>query len=340
MCQLLNCLTKNKERIMSENPLKIASVEKKQGASLKSTSNRREETKAKFERLWLVSPHQFDPMRNAIERLRISRTFDLIKSTAPIQDHSAVDLGCGSGTLSFLLRDSGAIVTAVDIAQNALKLIEQENKLHITTKQEYVPKTTLEDNSFDLVIATELINYLQADDYRLFFSELARLITDEGYVICSTPVDFTSEDAVQRLADLAATEFDIEKWSFSYHMLYIKLRSFLKAPKRFTKGARDKSYRKETLSKRQGISKLWYRFNSTKIPAFFWRFIAFVFAPLDRFIAQSKTLVMLLEKISKALFSTRAISHVIFIAKRRPFIPPTESEFQPREIKHKKQVWE
>ncbi|MCE5318258.1 MAG: methyltransferase domain-containing protein [Parachlamydia sp.] len=83
--------------------------------------SRRKEAEARFDRLWLVSPEQMNPLRNIRERERLDRTLDILKGI-DLQSKRVVDLGCGGGVLSRKLRDSGAEVDAVDISSNALKL--------------------------------------------------------------------------------------------------------------------------------------------------------------------------------------------------------------------------
>jgi 2-polyprenyl-3-methyl-5-hydroxy-6-metoxy-1,4-benzoquinol methylase len=329
---------------MKENRLNIIAVEN--GPTSPNTppvtlqKKRREEAKAKFERLWLIEPEKFDPLRNSMERERMQRTWNLMIDHFNPEEKQIADLGCGSGVLAKKLAEHKAKVHAIDIASNALKLIEQSKVAHLTTAQDYVPRTMLKDDFYDVVISTELIANLPADEFRLYFSELSRIMTPKGFVVCSTPIDFTSEDALQRFASLAETEFKIEKWVFSYHYLYIKLLNFLKAPSHFVKAKNDPEYRQRELSEKSSISHWWFKLNSKMIPAALWTPVAFVLKPFVKFFQQNHFTLNILEKVSRFIWSESAISHVIFMGTRRPLVSHMPEEEQPVERKQRKQVWE
>lgn len=299
---------------------------------------RRLEAEASFERLWLKEERQFDPDRNCMERLRIERTVNLIDKRCVLKDLLVVDLGVGFGEISKNLRDKGAKIDAVDIAKNPLDLLAKERD--IRKIQDYVPFTHLEDNHYDLVLSTELIALLPRDEYRLFFSELSRLVKNNGKVVCSTLIDIYSEDAIQQFASFAETEFIIEEWVLSYHYLWTKFLHFFETPGRYIRAFHDQRYRKEQLSKKTALRQTFYRFNSSYSASFFWKAMQWVFHPIVNFLKENKSFLLFLESVSKFIWQEQGISHAIFFGKKRPlFEPPSENE-QPIERKTKKIVWE
>lgn len=335
---------------MTQNRLNIVSIansaetepNKRQKTS-DIRNNRKEEVKAKFERLWLLDPKQFDPMRNCMQRERIDRTLNLFKEFIKPNGKLIADLGCGSGILSKKISEVSELNTqihAADIASNALKLVNENNHPNIKTFQEYLPRTLLTDDAYDVVISTDVIAYLNPDEYRLYFSELSRLMNSQGYVICSTPIDIKSEDSLQRFAALAETEFSIEKWILSYHSLHIKLYTFLKAPEKFARAIRDPEFCQSELNKRKGFSKYWFRINSGPIIGLFWRMFQYPIRPLLNFVGQNRAFLLGLESISNFIWDSSSISHAIFIGKRRPLVEYPKKEAMPEERRHKKQVWE
>lgn len=331
---------------MKENRLNIVAVEhtREPVQNLQNSTSlvkkRREEAAAKFERLWRIHPEKFDPMRNCMERERIARIWTLILEYLNPNEKQVADLGCGGGVLAKRLCDAGAIVSAVDIANNALKIVEKLNCKNLKTIKDYVPRTLLKDDFYDLAVSTELIANLPADEFRLYFSELSRIIKPSGKVVCSTPLDISSEDALQRFAALAETEFRIEKWVFSHHLLYIRIYDFLAAPSRFVEASKDPENRQRELSERTGLSHWWFQMNSTAIPATFWRAVGLIVNPIFRLFQQSHAVMNVLEKITAAIWSDTGISHVIFIGERRPIMQTPKEEELPQERKHRKQVWE
>jgi SAM-dependent methyltransferase len=206
--------------------------------------------------------------------------------------------------------------------------------------QDYVPRTKLEDNTYDIVISTELIASLPIDDFRLYFSELARLVKTEGSVLISTPLDIQSEDALERFVALVDTEFHVHEWFFSYHYLYLKLCNFLKAPSRFVKAHQNSGYRRDALQKRHSIGRWWFRWNSAPLPAFFWFYFQHFTTPLLKWTEQSPRALSFLEKLSRFFWPESGISHVICIGKRHPLAAHLKESEIPWETKHKKQIWE
>lgn len=327
------------------DPLKIVTTDHNTNSSssfqnhTKKRKSRREEARAKFERLWLTSPNKFNPLLSAMGRERIKRTSFLLNEYIKLPGSLVVDLGCGQGDFSYRLTEAGANVHSIDISQNALKILKEKYPEISEVSQDYVPETKLQDDKFDLVLAMELIAYLQPEDYRLFFSELSRIMKPTGYVVCSTKIDLDSDDSLERFKNLAETEFKFVSWIFSYHRYYIHLCDFIKAPLRFSRGSNDAEYRKEQIIKRYGFNRLWFEINSAYPLAYFWKIFQFVSRPIFGILNQSHTLMNFLERICKFFCGQTGISHAMFIAVRRPLENPP-FEHPVREMKHKRQVWE
>lgn len=328
-----------------QDRLKIISADNPQSLDShapKNSLSKRAETQAKFDRLWLTEAEQFDTLRNCMERDRISRTWHLIASLGSTAGKSIVDLGCGGAVLAKKLAAAAeyASLEAVDISKNALKIAQAGSDGKIKFRQDYLPHTSLEDNHYDLVISTELIGYIPAAEHRLYMSELARLVKPNGFVLCSTALDINTEDAVQVFGALAETEFNIEKWKFSYHALYIQVSNFFKSPERFSRGWKDRHYRKQQMGKRKGFSKWWYTMNSAWAIGWLWNGLQYAAYPFAHQIENNQSILLGLEKICRFLWAESGITHAIFLGKRRPLIKATAEELLAIEPKHKRQVWE
>src|SRR5438105_4149210 len=84
-------------RVSSDSPVS-SNFSDSSNSSYQNTRNARSKVlQAKFERLWLVDPEQFNPMRNCIERERIERTWQLLNKHVSFPGQSAVDIGCAAG---------------------------------------------------------------------------------------------------------------------------------------------------------------------------------------------------------------------------------------------------
>jgi len=61
---------------MPENPLKVVAVDSNRPETKSTVVNRatrKQELQARFERLWLIDPEQFNSRRDCMERERIGR---------------------------------------------------------------------------------------------------------------------------------------------------------------------------------------------------------------------------------------------------------------------------
>lgn len=327
---------------MSNNPLHVVYTENKTQPSrpLLNKKSRREELRAILERKWLQNIEKFDPQRDCIERKRIQTTFDTIQSSIALSQKKAVDMGCGEGTLTRMLRDAGASVDAVDVSSIALKKLSEKGCQGINVIQDCLPTTTLQDKTYDLVICTEVIGYLHPDEYRMAMAELARLVKSDGIVVCSTDLDINTEDPLNRFAALAETEFTIDKWILSYHRLFLRWCNFFEKPMQYVKANNNIEFKETELSKRRGIARSWFKWNSRTIPSYFWRLVSMLSNPISSRLRQSNTTMNFLERMCRFLWSDAGISHATFIGKLRPLSFPVKEDQAPRELKHKRQVWE
>jgi ubiquinone/menaquinone biosynthesis C-methylase UbiE len=97
----------------------------------------------------------------------------------------AIDVGCGTGEFTAALAGAGARPVGVDVAEAAL---ERARTRHPGLDFRLVPfdgPLPLEDNSFDLVWAGEVIEHV-ADTAR-WLSEVRRVLAPGGRLLISTP---------------------------------------------------------------------------------------------------------------------------------------------------------
>jgi 2-polyprenyl-3-methyl-5-hydroxy-6-metoxy-1,4-benzoquinol methylase len=300
----------------------------------------RQEIQDKFEKLWQENPGQFDPERNVMQTERIERTLSLIHKYTTLEGKRVVDLGCGNGCLALKLANAGAQVDAVDISKHALMTISLHHHPRITLHQDLVPTTSLPDDTYDIVISTDLIGHLSREEHRLYMAELSRLVKPSGFVICSTAINIYTQDGVQAFGSLLETEFRPLGWVFSYHAYSIRLKYLLDMPQLFAQGFKDRSFRKEQLKKRSWIGKGWYYLNTLPIIGRFWTGFSYLTNPLKRLFMHNRFMLLNLERLCRTLSPESGISHVIFIGQRRPIEIPTQEELMAIVPKQKRLVWE
>jgi 2-polyprenyl-3-methyl-5-hydroxy-6-metoxy-1,4-benzoquinol methylase len=325
---------------VEKNPLKIVAAENfPEEKKKRQIEAYREQTQAKLERLWLLQPEKFDPTRSFAQTERLERTWQLLLEFFDPKGKKVVDLGCGMGFFSDKLFQAQAQVDAVDVAANALKQVKVRFPSLIHLYHDYVPKTTLNDAAYDLVCAMDIIAYMHPNEFRLFFSELARLVKTDGYVICSTPLDIRTEDPLASFMELAQTELVIDKCVPSYHRLLIQLLNFFEAPCFYAKCAKDAAYKVQEQHHYKGYSLHWFKYNTTRYAYPFWKVVSYLFNPIASLIKHSKKTTNLLEKLSRFIWDDAGISHAIFIGHRKPLFVEKPAEL-PIERKTKRQVWE
>jgi hypothetical protein len=185
-----------------------------------------------------------------------------------------------------------------------------------------------------------MIAYLPEELYRLYFSELSRLVKTEGWIVCSTSIDIGTEGGVHRFISLAESEMIIHECLYSYHRFSIHLTNFLKAPFRFIKASKDGEYRKKELESRTGLSHAWFSLNSASVGKIIWSPIRLILYPFEQLFTQNRHTLLTLEKLCRLFCGNSGISHVIIIGKRKPLFNPFPHTPPPEEMKHKKQLWE
>lgn len=299
------------------------------GSSSAASKGRRQrdEQQATMEREWLRNPGQFDPQRNCLERERIARTLAFIQRHCEVKDKVVADLGCGSGMLAKALDEQGAAsVHALDIAANALKLLEScnagsEASNRIKAVRDALPDSKLPGSYYDLVLCCDVIAYLRPNQYRLLFSELTRVVKSDGWVVCSTPIDYRTQGPWRRFSELADTEIVVEGWLLSYHRLYNVITKVLLLPSRYLQIGSDPSFRQSELEKCQPLAQKFQRFFSCRIFSPVWKFITMITSPLHRSLEKNSRLLLRMEALSRTIWDEAAITHAIAIGKRRPILP-------------------
>lgn len=328
---------------MAKHRLTIMSVTSSQCFSFEqnvkgSVTTRMREMQAKFERLWLLDPERFNPLRHCMQRECLERSWQLLIKHMNLVYKQVVDIGCGAGVFSRRLRDAGAHVEALDIAENALKHFRKIDADHIHLKQGAIPITPLPDHAYDGIICTELIAELPQEDYRLFFAELARLIKTSGYLICSSSIDIDSVGGVERLLKLAQTEFNILDATASYHALYLRLKRFLTVPSRWIQAWKSPEIKSKEIAARQGFNRWWFWLNTTPLLIWLWYACEPCTRPILKIFKNNRNLLLRLEKICRFIWDQEGISHYVFIAKRRP-LEIIEPQQIPLEKPRRKEIW-
>jgi len=140
----------------------------------------------KYGRKNLNTPEYWDNVWETDEIQRnYEELFSLITNRIKEEQAYVIDVGCGVGRLSRILRhDSKANVTCLDFSQWAC---DQLSKQGFTTIVSSLPNIPLPDNTFDYAVATEVLEHL--DDPEKTVLQMARIVKPGGVVMFSVPND-------------------------------------------------------------------------------------------------------------------------------------------------------
>lgn len=103
-----------------------------------------------------------------------------------VKDLDIVELGCGGGQIAIVLAKWGAkSVTAIDQSDKQLeyarKLAKDQNVIINYLRADMENLATLDDESFDLVISSHAMNYVQ--DLNTVFDEVYRILRKNGRIV-------------------------------------------------------------------------------------------------------------------------------------------------------------
>jgi len=109
-----------------------------------------------------------------------SINYDVIASLIPENVHSIIDIGCGNGLITNRLSEKYAVL-GVDRSFAALENVKC-NKLQASCDQ-----VSVENESFDLVLSSELLEHLDDQTFTKTLVELKRI--SKKYLLLSVPFD-------------------------------------------------------------------------------------------------------------------------------------------------------
>jgi len=106
----------------------------------------------------------------------------------------ALDLGCGDGRNAIFAAKKKFHVLCYDLSQNAIEKIDklaQKENLKIIATVEDVKKLAFEDNKFDLIIASTILDHLDRKDSLTLILNIKRWLRMNGFVYIGV---FTVDD--------------------------------------------------------------------------------------------------------------------------------------------------
>ncbi len=97
----------------------------------------------------------------------------------------ALEIGCGTGQLSFLVAENVKSLTATDFSENMVTICKQNNTYqNLLFQQEDATALSFADDSFDVVIASNVLHILPDIDKAI--AEIKRVVKPDGIIFAPT----------------------------------------------------------------------------------------------------------------------------------------------------------
>lgn len=173
--------------------------------------------------------------KNPINRFFLRNFLQTLVALAkPLKAKAVLDVGCGEGFTLARLRDEkiGKILEGVDVVKEALRV---SKKLHpdISCKTGNIYRLKYKDNSFDIVICTEVLEHLQNPLHA--FRELLRV--SKKYILVSVPNEpwFTMQRILRgkNILHLGAHPEHVQWWTATAFEQFVKEEKVVIIAKRF-----------------------------------------------------------------------------------------------------------
>jgi len=129
--------------------------------------------------------------RNSFILARYNNVVSLVEKNTSLKGKTVLDVGCGDGVLSYLLSKKGLTVSGVDYTSDAVEFAKEKTQGNIEFKVGNVYEIPWADNSFDVVVSSDVIEHL--DDVDKYIGEIKRVLKKDGICVLSTPVRITEE---------------------------------------------------------------------------------------------------------------------------------------------------
>lgn len=97
-----------------------------------------------------------------------------------------LDVGCGTGTLSYMLNKEGRFPTGIDISQVSIDFCKDKIKGHMFHKMD-ANNIQLNDGLFDVVASNQLLEHVKEPEKVI--KEMLRLLKPSGKLLITVPIN-------------------------------------------------------------------------------------------------------------------------------------------------------
>lgn len=252
------------------------------------------------------------------QRFRYAYLLELLKRSLPGEKPlSVLDVGCGVG--EFLARLQTTIPTSRLTGVDFVRPVVEEAAARfpaMTFQHDSLPKLEKITETYDLIIASEVLYYLSDEERVLGIQRLCQLLNPSGYLFISStiaPHTFT----VDSLTELASPYFRVQRIWLQRSRHYLRLLHFLQLANKLEKARYSETWptsykRIFRLSQQPVIGKLILTMN---------RLIIYLSRPILRNVALPKFMTKLADRTG----SSQAKSNIIMLWQKESASSDTDS---------------
>jgi ubiquinone/menaquinone biosynthesis C-methylase UbiE len=174
----------------------------------------------------------------SLSRLRVNR---ITKELGDLKNKKVLDVGCEAGYVSLrILEKKPAVLCAIDICKEALETFKEKLKnkkfgTKIIIKNAFMQKIPFNDNFFDKVICTEVIEHTPKLDDGL--KEIRRVMGEKAELIITFPNE-KMRKKVYPIIKLFGINTDVENevnlFEYNIKDIILRLKKFFKIKKVYT----------------------------------------------------------------------------------------------------------
>ena len=162
----------------------------------------------------------FDHVNIGYQVFRHNNYLEIFKNINKNEIENFLDIGCANGILTNLISNhlNANHAIGIDFIDSLIKEASVSYPL-IEFKTEDLPSISLEDNSMNLVVASEVLYYLKEESRGELVNNIHDVLTDNGYFVLGTKIghNYFNLKSVERLL--------INKFKIINH-IEIKLKSY------------------------------------------------------------------------------------------------------------------
>ena len=159
-------------------------------------------------------------MNEHLERYKFAKAF--------IKNKKVLDIACGVGYGSEILKENAKEIYGGDISKEAIEFAK-ENYPGINFSVMDATKIPFKDNSFDAIVSFETIEHFK--EYKQFIKEVERVLKKGGLFICSSPnKDITSPFRKKPGNPFHTQEFKVEEFKTMMENSFKNIKIFGQMP--------------------------------------------------------------------------------------------------------------